>query len=215
MNSNKLSLPTSDDFCGPKIVFQDIARSYGMAWDNAGHFLANTCYFIPGRFKWLLGVLLSAPMRFYVHKVLGADEGDFIRLFSGQVDRFPVPASSEAGKGTSRTLGGLPLWLNRKFADHPNAKSTRDPLMLAYWERVLNGLVYEMFFPEEVHGAVLDLFELVDQADLPNFDIVPESERLPRLRRLFEAFHDGTHPLRIALDKLQTLDIVRIIEGKA
>jgi hypothetical protein len=31
----------------------------------------------------------------------------------------------------------------------------------------------------------------------------------------FEALYDGAHLLRIALDKLQTLDTIRIIEGKA
>ncbi len=43
---------------------------------------------------------------------------------------------------------------------------------------------------------------------------LPAAERLPRLRDLFETLHDGDHPLRIALDKLQTLDTVRIIEGR-
>jgi len=36
---------------------------------------------------------------------------------------------------------------------------------------------------------------------------------LPTLREKFEDFYDPNHPLRIALDKLQTLDTVRIIEG--
>ena len=35
------------------------------------------------------------------------------------------------------------------------------------------------------------------------------------LRQKFEELYDGTHPLRIALQKLSTLDTVRIIEGKA
>lgn len=89
--------------------------------------------------------------------------------------------------------------------------------MLAYWERVLNGLVYELYFPEEVHQAGLQLFVLVEQAGVPdmNLDTIPEPDRLRRLRQLFETLYDGTHPLRIALDKLQTLDTVRIIEGKA
>jgi hypothetical protein len=87
--------------------------------------------------------------------------------------------------------------------------------MLAYWERVLNGLVYELYFPEEVEGAGLRFFALVAQAQLPHLQSIPEPERLSRLRQLFEAIHDGAHPLRIALDKLQTLDTVRIIEGKA
>ncbi len=50
---------------------------------------------------------------------------------------------------------------------------------------------------------------------LPIIETIQEEDRLPRLRRLFETLYDGTHPLRVALSKLQTLDTVRIIEGKA
>lgn len=35
------------------------------------------------------------------------------------------------------------------------------------------------------------------------------------LRTTFERHYDPTHPLGIALERLQTLDVVRIIEGKA
>ncbi len=84
----------------------------------------------------------------------------------------------------------------------------------AYLEQWVNALVYELYFPEEVNGAGLHLFDLVAKAKLPDIDSIPEDDRLPRLRRLFETLYDGTHPLRIALAKLQTLDTVRIIEGK-
>jgi hypothetical protein len=49
---------------------------------------------------------------------------------------------------------------------------------------------------------------------LPAIETIPKEDRLPRLRSLFEILYDGTHPLRIALDKFQTIDTVRIIEGK-
>lgn len=87
--------------------------------------------------------------------------------------------------------------------------------MLAYWERVLNGLVYELYFAEELHAAGLRLFGLVASAELPDVTALAENDRLPRLRQKFEELHDGAHPLRIALDKLQTLDTIRIVEGKA
>ena len=72
-----------------------------------------------------------------------------------------------------------------------------------------------LYFPEEVHGAGLRLFDLVEQAKLPNIDTVAQSQRLTTLREKFADLYDANHPLRIALDKLQTLDTVRIIEGKA
>ena len=49
---------------------------------------------------------------------------------------------------------------------------------------------------------------------LPAIGTIPEEDRLPRLRTLFETLYDGTHPLCIAIDKLLTLDTVRFTEGK-
>ncbi len=40
-------------------------------------------------------------------------------------------------------------------------------MLLAYLERMLNGLVYELYFPEELHAAGLGLFDSVAQAILP------------------------------------------------
>jgi hypothetical protein len=111
------------------------------------------------------------------------------------------------------------LCLNAYVLTPHNDETRRDEvaraaLMLSYWERVLNGLVYELYFREEVHGAGLRLFDLVEEAKLPDINTIPEAERLRTLREKFEDLSDSQHPLRIALDKLQTLDTVRIIEGK-
>jgi adenine-specific DNA-methyltransferase len=165
--------------------------------------------------KTLCALLNSQVLRWFFPHVSAPFRGGFRsanRQFLEQVPICEVPQDQE--KMIDQIVDVL-LWLNRHFADHAAAQTTRDPLMLAYWERVLNGLVYELYFPEEVHGAGLRLFELVEAARLPDVNALPEADRLPRLRLKFEELHDGAHPLRIALDKLQTLDTVRIIEGKA
>jgi len=84
----------------------------------------------------------------------------------------------------------------------------------------LNGLVYELYFPEELHAAGLRLFDSVTQAILPVIptnltDKIVCATFLQTLRQKFEELHDGTHPLRRALDKLQTLETIRIIEGRS
>ncbi|HVR34242.1 MAG TPA: hypothetical protein VMS21_00145 [Methylomirabilota bacterium] len=100
----------------------------------------------------------------------------------------------------------------------PIMQTMRNRLMLVYWERLVNGLVYELCFPDELHAAGLRLFDPVAQAQMPVLASLPEADRLPRLRQKFAELHPvkrDAHPLRIALDKLQTLDTVRIIESKA
>jgi hypothetical protein len=87
--------------------------------------------------------------------------------------------------------------------------------MVAYWEQVLNGLMYELYFLQELHAASLRLFELFAKAALPDITQLPEKDRLSTLRKKFEELHDASHPFKIALDKLQTPERVRIIEGRA
>ena len=86
--------------------------------------------------------------------------------------------------------------------------------MVAYWEQILNGLVYELYFPEELHAAGLRLFDLTAAADLPDITQLPEKDRLSTLRKKFEEVYDIEHPLRAALFSLGNLETVRIIEGK-
>jgi adenine-specific DNA-methyltransferase len=130
------------------------------------------------------------------------------------VERLPLPDFSKSQASILRSIVETLLILKREETDHPEPASTRDQLMLAYWERVLNGLVYELYFPEEVHGAGLRLFDLVAAAGIPDLSAVAEKARLPTLRQAFETLQDPDHPLRQALDQLQTLETVKIIEGR-
>jgi len=99
----------------------------------------------------------------------------------------------------------------RKHA-HP-----RDLLMRDYYEDTLNALVYELYLPDDLHTAGLQFFDLVAAASLPQVDRDPRDPdaQLSALRRKFEDLYSPSHPLRAALQKLHTLDPIRIIEGKA
>jgi hypothetical protein len=129
------------------------------------------------------------------------------------VERLPLPAFQAKHLTAIQPLVQIQLFLN-EIPQDSHGHPPRDPLMLAYWERILNGLVYELYFPEELHATGLHLFDLVASAQLPDLAAILEKDRLGVLRKKFEEIYDIEHPLRIALDKLQTLDTVRIIEGK-
>jgi hypothetical protein len=215
--------PAQQYFEKPRIILREIpAARLVAAYADTVFSVNKSCYVIVDskrsapEIKSLMVVLVSAAVMYWVSKKGDkAKQALFPRITMNTIRKIPVPSNVFEHSDILSRLADYILWSNEHFAKAPANQSTRDPLMLVYWERVLNGLVYELYFPEEMHGAGLHLFNIVVQTHLPEISAITETQRLPRLRKLFEALHDGAHPLRIALDKLQTLDTVRIIEGKA
>ena len=206
-----------------KILVRQIGEFPEGGLDLKGYAVLNTAFMIlpqqtkdiPKISRVLLAVINSQCVRFYWTNRFRDDRKTFPKIKGEYLKLIPIPETSQSETDLVAAVVNVLTTATHHFAKHPEAQSTRDPLMLAYWERVLNGLVYELYFRQEVNGAGLRFFDLITQAKLLDLHDAPKPERLPRLRQLFEALYDGVHPLRIALDKLQTLDTVRIIEGKA
>ena len=130
------------------------------------------------------------------------------------IEQIPIASASLAQQGLIVRIVDHLLWLSRCFQTPLERKTARDALMLGYFEQVLNGLVYEIYFPEELHIKGLHLFDLASATMLADMTSVPELERLTRLRAEFESIYDTNHPLRGALHTLRSLETIRTIEGE-
>ena len=200
------------EFEQPKLISTKISIQPTFALDLHGSTLANTSYFVPSgtHGRYVLGLLNSTLYESYARRVFVEKQGGWYEVQPVGLEAFPVPAATAAQQAAIESLVDYLLWLHR----HPTSQTPHDTAMLAYGERILNGLVYELYFPEEVHGAGLGLFDLVAAAELPDLNTIPEAQRLRRLREQYETLQAPDHPLRQALDKLQNLETVKIIEGK-
>jgi type I restriction-modification system DNA methylase subunit len=205
----------------PKLIVPDIADHASFALDENGEYAFTSGYGITlggdagVSLKFVLGLVNSHPLDFFWRKVSTPLRGGFYRYFTQFIAQLPIASATQKQEALVVRLVEYLLWLNRCCQAHTTEKTARDTLMLGYWEQVLNGLVYELYFPEELHARGLCLFDLVQQASLPALDGIPEPQRLSRLRKEFERVYDLQHPLRAALHDLQTVEEVRIIEGKA
>ncbi len=170
----------------------------------------------PTRAEFLLGILNSTVLDFYHHRIATQMRGGWFSYESRFIKDLPIaPSSAEQRSGVVRLVEWL-LWLHRQPSvaeytrDYP-----RDPLVVAYFEQCVNALVYELYFPADLHANGLNFFNLMDECGLAELAAWEEkSERLPKIRERYDQLSAGGNPLRIALDKLQTMDIARIIEGK-
>lgn len=214
--------PPREYFETPRIILREIpAERLVVAYAETKFSVNKSCYVIADskrtacEIKALMAVLASAAVIFWV-KIRGdkSKQALFPRITMNTIRKIPVPRGMYENAGTLSRLIDYLIWTNAQFAKHPAEQNTRDPLMLAYWEQILNGLVYELYLPEELHAAGLRLFDLVTAADLPDITQLPEKSRLSTLRKKFEEVYDIDHPLRAALFSLGNLETVRIIEGK-
>ena len=85
--------------------------------------------------------------------------------------------------------------------------------MALFFQQLVNGIVYELYFEKELRAAGLKLLPLLTQ------DVIPklpdnEIEQSAMIERVYRTLHDPSHPVRIGLFKLDTVREVRIIEGK-
>jgi adenine-specific DNA-methyltransferase len=215
-------------FTRQKILTPSIANAAAYALDMRGE-----CYFVGSgggggggygivlkegtnlSYQFVLGLLNSKIADFVLKKISTPFRGGYFAYSRQFIEPTPIPDSTEAQRRAIESLVGYLHWLHRQPSVLESKRDNPiDPDIAAYIEQCVNALIYELFFPQELHAAGLHFFSLVEQAKLPALDSIPESERLTKLRALGELLNNTKHPLYAALYTLRGLEIVRVIEGE-
>jgi type I restriction-modification system DNA methylase subunit len=197
------------EFKHTKVLYPDIYEHQSFTWDEDGFFAANTCYFIPTEEKWLTSLLNSQAIEWFYSQVSNKVRGGYMRAFSDYMRLIPIPQIPKAHRDVIERLVDYLLWL------HLPGSTTSVSQMPGYFEQLLNGLVYELFFPEELQAQKLYIFRYAEEAKLPALTGIPATKRLAVLHETFERIYDLNHPIRSCLFSLGALETVRIIEGEA
>lgn len=150
-----------------------------------------------------LAVLNSAVSWWITQQEFPSKQGGFFEFKPAYVSKLPIPAATPEQKALCEALSGSLIELHRpELANLPERG-----LIVSWFEQWLNGLVYELFFPGELHARGLHLF--AETAKL-----LPEA-KLPRkaITEVFTASRDFKRPLRAMLTDLQAIEEVRLIES--
>lgn len=187
-----------DAFEQPKIVIPAIASRPEAAPDSDGFYCNNKATILvvpqPG---YVLAVVNSAVSSWFARQTFSAKQGGFFDFEPRYSGTFIIPG---VNANQSRLTQAVALAVSE----------SANPAL----EQLLNGLVYELYFPDDLHARGLHLFDAATEAGL---GALADLEGGP-LTRAAEAFARQqlapAQPLRVMLSDLQTLDVVRIIEGK-
>jgi len=166
---------------------------------------------------YLLAIINSSVARWFFPNVSAPFRGGWWSANRQFVSRLPVILPTPEQRSACDLFVEQLLWLRRQpTVIQPDRNHPQDPLIASYFEQMMNALVYELFFPQELHAAGLKFFELASATPIAKpMNPSASAGGLEWYREQFKILSATGHPLRVALDKLQTLDLIRIIEGQA
>ncbi|MDQ5908191.1 MAG: hypothetical protein QG599_282 [Pseudomonadota bacterium] len=194
------------DFEKQKIVYPDIALSPQFSWDSDKRYIANTGYIIPTNDKWLLAILNSSVCAWFYAQISPQIQNGYYRFIAQYCGQIPIP---DASPNQKRFLEFAVSAILNALTPNPSPACERGE-----WERLINGLVYELFFPEDLHQANIHFFDTVAKAGIDRLADLDGTALADAARELADTIFAPSHPIQGMFSDLQRLDVVRIIEGR-
>jgi hypothetical protein len=204
-----------------KIMTPDICGKPEMSIDLTGNlYHTTTIYsfaFKPNLNKnpeFFLGLLNSKLMWYFICATGTPLRGDYRRFKTEYLKPFPIAESTPKQEWLIETLVDYVLYL--KSLGKPNeieqASSLR--VMTAYFEQLIDALVYEVYFPEEFADSDKSPSYLLIQEQLP---VIKElkGDKTSNLRDLFRRLYASDYPVRSMVFFLDKLETIRAIEAKS
>jgi hypothetical protein len=211
----------SSSFEKPKIICPEICKEPRFTFDTSGLFTNNKAFIIPLNDLYLLGILNSSCAWEYTKLICSSlgDENKGGRLMLQWVNfkKMPIPSASPADKNAIATLVNYILFLTKELKDIPShgaslAASAEDKLMLSYFEQIVDAAVMELYLPEELHAGDKYFMRHLVSENLPNLEEMG-ANKIDGLRVIFRKLFDKEHPVRVNIYFLNSLEVVRRIQG--
>ena len=208
------SLGNAERFAQPKLVCPDTYNHQTFAVDRSGYYYGNTSYLIPTEETWLCGLLNSRTVEWFYSQVSNQLTIDPLRARSGYIQQIPIPDLTSTQKALIAKLVDYLIYLQQQpTINSKDLAHARDRVMLGYFERIIDGLVYEAYLPEDLHKGGKHFFQPLLEEQLPSREEI-QGDKMAVLRDIFELLYERTHLVRRNLYYLDSVKAVRIIEGK-
>ena len=209
-----VSIGDAERFAQPKLVCPDTYNHQTFAVDTAGYYYGKTSYLIPTEETWLCGLLNSRTVEWFYSQVSKQLTIDPLRARSGYIQQIPIPDLMSTQKALITKLVDYLIYLQQQpTTNSKDLKHARDAIMLGYFERIIDGLVYEAYLTEDLHKGDKHFFQPLLEEQLPPIEEI-KGDKMSACRDIFELLYERTHLVRRNLYYLDSVKAVRIIEGK-
>ena len=205
----------TDRFVQPKGLYPNLASETAFAFDDEGYYVGSPAYLLPTDELWLLGVLNTRVVSWFYARTAPHIRGPFLKFVPRYVSQIPIPDMALDQKALIHKIVEYILYLKKQpTVNSRDLKYARDAVMLGYFDRIIDGLVYEAYLPDELHKGRKHFFQLLLDEQLPLLEDI-QGDKMSACRDIFECLYEKTHPVAVNLFFLDSVKPIRIIESKA
>jgi len=204
----------TDRFVQPKCLYPNLASETAFAFDDEGYYVGSPASLLPTSELWLLGVLNTKAVSWFYARTAPQIRGPFLKFVPRYVSQIPIPDMNPGQKALIYKFVEYILYLKKQpTVNSRDLKYARDRVMLGYFERIIDGMVYEAYLPDELHKGRKHFFQPLLDEQLPRLEDI-QGDKMSALRDIFERLYEKTHPVAVNLFFLDSVKPIRIIESK-
>ena len=167
--------------------------------------------------KYYLSLLNSQILWYFLTSTGSVLQGNY-RFKTNYLMRFPIPDVTTSEQRAIETLVGYVLYLTAALKHIPIHPTTLDwsvshKRMNRYFEEIIDALVMELYLPKDLHTYDKYFMRYILSENLPPIETI-QGDKAEKLRQIFGQLFDNEHPIKHNLFLLNTIPVVRNIEGK-
>jgi len=183
------------EFEKEKIVWGLTADKWAFAYDNQKHFLPSNGYILTSEvipIKYILALLNSDLMKFYFSFEGIMTAGGAYTLKHGTINELPL---YDANEEIHNMLISLVDYILFCLNGDDIINSVPNEHLAQFFESVINGCVYELYFEEHMKEKEIDILQFV-QADVLPIEGKSETEKAGIIKQVYEKWREHKSPVR-------------------
>jgi hypothetical protein len=145
-------------------------------------------------------VLNSKVADYYIRSLGVTRNGGYFEYKPMFVEKLPIPKLELDEQAPYIRLVGYVL----------HSTKHEQKLQSAYFEQLIDGLVYELYFAAEIKAANKEIRRHLGELT-PITDAMSDEEKMAVIQTEFDRLYDPRHPVRNHLETLDSVEAVRII----
>ncbi len=202
------SISYHENFEKPKIIYPEITKYLPFVYDEVNNFYCNNKGFIltGESLKYLTAVLNSKLFKYCFLDNFPELQGGTRELRKVFFEKIPIKHIESEEQEPFERLVEYIIYLKQQTLN-----TAQERLIPIYFEQILDGLVYELYFTETFDNANLSIHKHLLELPKLNTLEINDPSVFKEIKTVFNTLYDKKHPVRSAVFQMMSIPEVKLI----